>query len=240
MWVDEGPLRKAAQKATERAKVRPELPSRRAEDDSTPESKSLADQVGQRAAVKVGARIETASKAFDRERYSEVVSILREVVAQHPDAASARELLGLSHYRMGRFKLAIEHLEAHRLASASAIHLPVLADCYRGLRRFGKVEELWAEIRDASPSAALVAEGRIVAAGALADRGKLRDALAVMEGAEAPQKRPKEHHVRMWYVIGDLYDRAGDASRARVMFQRVHTTIPGYADIEARLASLGR
>ena len=133
----------------------------------------------------------------------------------HPDAATARELMGLSYYRMGRFKLAIEHLEAHRVLSNSAIHLPVIADCFRALRRYGKVDELWAEIREKSPSAATVAEGRIVAAGALADRGKLRDALAVMEGAEAAQKRPKDHHVRMWYVIGDLYDRAGDAARAQ-------------------------
>jgi tetratricopeptide (TPR) repeat protein len=188
----------------------------------------------------VGEKIEAASRAFDRERYSDVRSILRDVVVLHPDAATARELMGLSYYRMGRFKLAIEHLEAHRVLANSAIHLPILADCFRALRRYGKVDDLWAEIREKSPSAALVAEGRIVAAGALADRGKLRDALAVMEGAEAPQKRPKEHHVRMWYVIGDLYDRAGDAARARVMFQRVNATIPGFADIEARLAALGR
>jgi tetratricopeptide (TPR) repeat protein len=239
MWVDEGPLRAEAIRATERGKLQADLPSRRRA-TSGEEERGLADQVGQRAAPKVGERIEAATRAFDRERYTDVRSLLKEVVVLHPEAASARELLGLSYYRMGRFKLAIEQLEAHRLMTSSSLHLPVLADCYRALRRYPKVDELWAELRDTSPSASLVAEGRIVAAGALADRGKLRDALAVMEGAEAPQKRPKEHHVRMWYVIGDLYDRAGDAARARVMFQRVQATIPGYADIDARLASLGR
>jgi tetratricopeptide (TPR) repeat protein len=239
MWVDEGPLRAEAIRATERGKLQADLPSRRRETAGEPE-RGLADEVGQRAAPKVGERIEAATRAFDRERYTDVRSLLKDVVVLHPEAASARELLGLSLYRMGRFKLAIEQLEAHRLMTSSSLHLPVLADCYRALRRYSKVDELWAELRDTSPSASLVAEGRIVAAGALADRGKLRDALAVMEGAEAPQKRPKEHHVRMWYVIGDLYDRAGDAARARVMFQRVKATIPGYADIDARLASLGR
>ena len=48
---------------------------------------------------------------------------------------------------------------------------PVLADCYRALRRYDEVEPLWQELREVSPSAELVAEGRIVYAGSLADRG---------------------------------------------------------------------
>jgi tetratricopeptide (TPR) repeat protein len=239
IWLDDGPLRAEAVKATERAKRRQEPPVP-AEAPDTSNERPLAEQVGTRAAPKVGERIEQAARAFERERYGDVRTLLKDTVVMYPDAATARELFGLSLYRMGRFKLAIDHLEAHRQLTNSATHLPVLADCYRALRRYARVDELWLELREASPSAALVAEGRIVAAGALADRGKLREALAVMEGSEAPQKRPKEHHVRMWYVIGDLYDRAGDPARARVMFQRVQATMPGYADIDARLAAIGR
>ena len=44
------------------------------------------------------------------------------------------------------------------------------------LKRWSDVEELWHEVRDYSPSGDLVNEGRIVAAGALADQGDLRGA----------------------------------------------------------------
>ena len=66
----------------------------------------------------------------------------------------------------------------------------MLADCYRALGRHAKVDELWEELRAASPSAALVAEGRIVYAGSLADQGKLADAIAVLEAAKPPGKKP--------------------------------------------------
>ena len=178
--------------------------------------------------------------AFQRERYRDVTKLLSAVVATYPDVAEARELHGLAQYRQGRFKAAAVELEAHRALTDSNANLHILADCYRGLRKYRRVEEVWTELREASPSAAIVAEGRIVAAGALADQGKIREAMALLSAAEAAVKRPKEHHVRMWYALGDLYDRSGETTRARALFARVQQTLPGYADVEARLAALGR
>ena len=144
-------------------------------------------------------------------------------------------------YRLGRWKQAVGELEAHRdLGTRSAEHLPVLADCYRALKQYARVDELWAELREASPSAEVMAEGRIVVAGSWADRGDLRRALEVMRPAEAVPRRIRPHHVRMWYVIGDLLDRAGENTRARTFFQRVAELEPGYADIEERISGLGR
>src|SRR3546814_7952748 len=87
------------------------------------------------------------------------------VVDTAPTAASVRELLGLSYYRLGRWKLAINELEAFRELAGTAEQHPVLADCYRAMGRHAKVAELWEDLRQVSPSAALVAEGRIVYAG---------------------------------------------------------------------------
>ena len=55
---------------------------------------------------------------------------------------------------------------------------PVLADCYRALKRTEAVPGLWEELREASPSAELVTEGRIVMAGALADKGGVAGAIS--------------------------------------------------------------
>ena len=60
--------------------------------------------------------------------------------------------------------------------------LPVLADSYRALRRWNDVERVWLEVREASPNQDVMAEARIVAAGAQADRGDLAGALRTMDG----------------------------------------------------------
>ena len=60
-----------------------------------------------------------------------------------------------------------------------------------------------------SPSAELVTEGRIVFAGAQADRGRLRDAIALLDRRAGEVKRAKEHHLRLWYALADLEERRG-------------------------------
>ena len=66
------------------------------------------------------------------------------------------------------------------LTHGSTEQHPVLADCYRAMGDYPKVEALWDELREASPQGSLVAEGRIVAAGAMADQGDLRGAIALL------------------------------------------------------------
>jgi hypothetical protein len=85
----------------------------------------------------------------------------------------------------------VTELEAFRDLSGSTEQHPVLADCYRALGRHAKVVELWEELRNASPSAALVAEGRIVYAGSLADQGRLAEA-----ASPASSGPPPARHVR--------------------------------------------
>ena len=56
---------------------------------------------------------------------------------------SVRKLHGLTLYRLERWKQAATELEAYRAITGSADQDPVLADCYRGLHRYARVEELW-------------------------------------------------------------------------------------------------
>jgi tetratricopeptide (TPR) repeat protein len=85
----------------------------------------------------------------------------------------------------------------------------------------------------------VVAEGRIVMAGALADQGKLAEAIRLLERAVTEVKRPRLHHLRLWYTLADLYERAGDLPRARGLFGSVLRHDHDFADVPERLAGLG-
>ena len=61
-------------------------------------------------------------------------------------------------------------------------------------------------------------------AGSLADRGRLRDAVAMLERRGNDVQRPAEHHLRVWYTLADLCERTGDLPRARELFDRVRKT----------------
>lgn len=182
-------------------------------------------------------RLRDASHAFERERFEEARKLLKPLAEQAPQATSVRELLGLTYYRLGRWADAARELEAFRDATGSAEQHPVLADAYRGLGRHRQVEELWDELRESSLSADLVAEGRIVMAGSLADRKQLRQAVALLEQKHPAVKRPKVHHLRQAYALADLYERAGDATRARELFAWVAANEPEFADAAERASN---
>ncbi|NIW35497.1 MAG: hypothetical protein GWN32_02850, partial [Gemmatimonadetes bacterium] len=107
-----------------------------------------------------------------------------------PELPEGRELMGLTLYRLGRWKESIEHLESFRELTDSTEQHPVLADCHRALGRWNDVEELWVELGDASPDPALVTEGRIVLAGARADQGDVAGAIRILERGWRLPKRP--------------------------------------------------
>lgn len=165
--------------------------------------------------------------------------LLAALVSEVPDSPTGRELYGLTLYRLRRWKDAAAQLEALRaLEPASTDQHPVLADCYRALGRHGLADELWEELREASPSAELMAEGRIVAAGSLADRGRLADAIATLEKGWRLPKRPQVHHLRRAYALADMYDRAGDRPRARALFSWIVSSDPAFVDAAERLSDL--
>ena len=90
-----------------------------------------------------------------------------------------------------------------------------------------------------SPPAALLAEGRIVAAGALADQGELQSAVRMMTHGTSDPHKVQEHHLREWYVLADLYDRAGDVASARRLFSKIQSSDAKFADVADRLNTLG-
>jgi tetratricopeptide (TPR) repeat protein len=206
---------------------------------ATPGDDDLRSAVPPSRLPRVEARLREAGEAFRRERYQEARRILRPLVEQARRAASVRELYGLSLYRLGRWAQAARQLEAFRSLTGSTEQNPVLADCYRALGRYAEVEELWDELRAASPRGELVAEGRIVAAGALADQDRLDEAIDLLAPAVSrPTRKPRPHHLRMAYALADLYERAGDLPRARELFGRIAASDADFVDVDARLRAL--
>jgi tetratricopeptide (TPR) repeat protein len=267
-WIDEGELRDEASEAVGRSRSGDRPPAGRrgagardaardaAPDDDRPRrarSRRPADRAAAGADAtaddvrrsvpanrvdRFESRLRDASEAFRRERYEDARRILRPLAEQAPSASSVRELYGLTLYRLGRWAQAVRELEAFRTQTGSTEQHPVLADSYRALGRYAEVEELWEELRQESPSAELVAEGRIVAAGALADQGRLPEAIRLLEAAPKRTGRPKLHHLRIAYALADLYERAGELPRARELFGLVADADPDFVDVQARLRAL--
>jgi tetratricopeptide (TPR) repeat protein len=192
----------------------------------------LAGAAGDAQAPKLGQRLAEASHAFDRERYAEARRMVRPLAELAPASPAVRELHGLTLYRLGRWSQAIGELDAYRQLTGSSDQNAVLMDCH-----YREVEALWDELRQASPGADAVAEGRIVMAGALADQGDFSAAIRLLDRSRTVRK-PQERHLRQWYALADLLDRAGDIPRARDLFGRVAGVDPDAFDTRARLLAL--
>lgn len=186
-------------------------------------------------------KAESAYGAYERGRYQDALRAIKPVAEEAPGVASVRELAGLASYRAAKWREAVRHLQAHAALTDSAEHLPVLMDCQRALHKPKRVADLWTELRQSSPEPDVLAEGRIVAAASLADSGDLQGAISMLAtaGASKALRNPSNRHVRQWYLLADLYERAGDVPRARELFERVMRVDREAYDVSDRLAGLG-
>jgi tetratricopeptide (TPR) repeat protein len=242
-WIDEGSLRAEATGAAGRARRvvprrGPSSPAR-AIDPETSAAIRAAVPDERRAAHLIG-RLAQAQDALERERFDDARRLATPLLREVPGLAAVHEVVGLAAYRSERWKQAVAELEAAQLLHPAVELLPVLADAYRALRRWTDVDRIWSEVRAISPAQDILAEARIVAAGAEADRGDLQAALRTMARAKQVPRRVRDHHLRQWYVLGDLYDRAGDPLEATRWFELVATHDPEFVDVAERLRALGR
>lgn len=233
MWIDEGPSNrrsaspaKKGRSAESRERIKVHAPL-------------LVELVGAKRAERLEGRLGEAATAFAGDRFGEARQILSPIVREVPDLPEGRELYGLTLYRLGRWKEAARELDAFvELSGGSTEQHPVLADCRRALQQYGEVDRLWEELRESSPNGALVAEGRIVAAGSLADRGDLAGAVRLLGKGFRFPKEPREHHLRRAYALADLYERSGDIPQARALFGQLQRADPGFLDVADRVANL--
>ena len=182
VWIDEGDdLREEAEHAAARAahasRRRRERPL-----DADVAAAIVAVAADRAVADRAIKRLADARAALDRDHVDEARRIVTPLLRTVPGVAAVHEVAGLVAYRRGRWREAVRELETARALTPNVDVLPVLADSYRALRRWNDVERVWLEVREASPNQDVMAEARIVAAGAQADRGDLAGALRTMDG----------------------------------------------------------
>jgi tetratricopeptide (TPR) repeat protein len=182
-----------------------------------------------------------AAEAYDRHRWEEAVRHARPVAEGVPSVPAVRELIGLAAYRAERFPMAKIHLDAHFQLTGDPEHVPQIMDCERAGRRYRLIPKLFEAMRVAEATPDTMAEGLIVYAGALADQRKFAEAVQLLldNGVARNLRNPGYRHVRLWYALADVYDRAGDVASARAMFQRVVAAEPDAYDAADRLTEIG-
>jgi tetratricopeptide (TPR) repeat protein len=247
-WVDEGPVRDEAAAAVERARGetqnRQGITGRRKRFGPNPVAPEVAALIvaaaGQRRGERLVDFLGGAIEALDDDRLDDAHRALGPLLREVPDVAEVHEIAGKVAYRRGEWKRAVRELEEYRVRRPDDLTIvPVLADCHRALGKHTVVDELWRQLGEASPRPDVLAEGRIVAAGSLADRGEVRTAIALLERSTGRPRKVRDHHLRQWYVLADLYDRSGATVEARRLFERVAEHDVEFFDVTDRLRALG-
>ncbi|MDQ4025870.1 MAG: tetratricopeptide repeat protein, partial [Actinomycetota bacterium] len=175
-----------------------------------------------------------AAAAYLDDDYDEAVRLGEQAKHMALRAFAPRELLGLAYYRAGRWQEAARELAAFRRLSGTPEQNAVLADCYRALGRPERAVELCDEVTPERVTPDVFYEANIVAAGALADQGRLEDAVARLERLELQPENAEEHHLRAWYALADLLERRGRFTQAREWFAAVAAVDPDLTDAPER------
>jgi tetratricopeptide (TPR) repeat protein len=181
-----------------------------------------------------------AAGAFAADDYREAVRLGEQSKHMALRAASVRELLGLAYYRMARWQEAARELAAFRRITGSTEQNPVIADCYRAMKKPEKAIELCDEIARTEVDPAVYYEGQIVAAGALSDLGRVEEAIARLERLDLDPEVAGDHHVRAWYVLADLLEKRGRFTQALDWFDAVTAADAEMTDAPERAQRLRR
>ncbi|GAA4966129.1 hypothetical protein [Kineococcus glutinatus] len=170
-----------------------------------------------------------------------------ELAWQHARAAQrragrigmVREAAGLAAYRAGHFDAALAELRAAKRLTGDSSHLPIMADCERGLGRPERALDLArsAEVRMLDEGGQV--EMLIVAAGARRDLGQAEAAVVALQ---SPQLRAEGSQQpwqpRLWYAYADALAEVGRAAEAQRWFERAAASDHlGETDAEERLTA---
>jgi tetratricopeptide (TPR) repeat protein len=149
-----------------------------------------------------------------------------------------REAAGLAAYRTGRYDEALRELRTARRLTGSQDHLPVMADCERGL---GRPERALAMLASAEASAldrSGALELLIVAAGARLDLGQAEAAVVMLEVPELtapPAPATAEAQARLMSAYADALEAAGRPDDSRTWLERAAAV-----DVEDVTGAAGR
>ena len=128
--------------------------------------------------------------------------------------AAVREAVGLTAYAAGHYGEALREFRTYRRISGSNMHLPVMADCERGLGRPDRALEMARSEEAKDLDAPGKAELAIVAAGARTDLGQLDAAVSELEIVQLDINRAFSYSPRLFRAYADALAAVGRATEA--------------------------
>ncbi|RAX46615.1 hypothetical protein DQ354_03550 [Arthrobacter sp. AQ5-06] len=128
--------------------------------------------------------------------------------------AAVREAVGLTAYAAGHYGEALREFRTYRRISGSNVHLPVMADCERGLGRPDRALDVVRSEEANDLDAPGKVELAIVAAGARSDLGQLDAAVAELEIAQLDMNRAFSYSPRLFRAYANALAAVGREDEA--------------------------
>ncbi|MDQ0756857.1 hypothetical protein [Arthrobacter sp. B3I4] len=128
--------------------------------------------------------------------------------------AAVREAVGLTAYAAGHYGEALREFRTYRRISGSNMHLPVMADCERGLGRPDRALEMARSEEAKDLDAPGKVELAIVAAGARSDLEQLDAAVSELEIAQLDINRAFSYSPRLFRAYADALTAVGREAEA--------------------------
>ena len=175
--------------------------------------------------------LEAAAEAFADAKYGKAAQRAQQAKEASSSNATIREILGLSYYRLGRWKEALKELRGFRRIAGETTHMPVEMDCLRALERFHDVEKVWAQLHDLGGRRDTMREARVVYGSYLLDAGRFDEAWKVVNPKKI-HKEADESSLRQWYVAARVAAHLGDGSSARQLVSAITTADPGFPGLD--------
>ncbi|MFC3298853.1 Uncharacterised protein [Arthrobacter agilis] len=128
--------------------------------------------------------------------------------------AAVREAVGVTAYAAGHYGEALREFRTFRRISGSNVHLPVMADCERGLGRPDRALDLARSEEAETLDAAGKAELAMVVSGARADLGQVEAAVSALEIPQLDLHRAFSFSPRLFRAYADALDAAGRSTES--------------------------
>jgi hypothetical protein len=123
--------------------------------------------------------------------------------------AAVREAVGLTAYAAGHYGEALREFRTYRRISGSNVHLPLMADCERGLGRPDRALDVVRSPEAQDLDAPGKVELAIVASGARSDLGQLDAAVAELEIIQLDINRAFSYSPRLFRAYADALAAVG-------------------------------
>jgi tetratricopeptide (TPR) repeat protein len=175
---------------------------------------------------------------MERGRDAAAVGPAREAKDLAPRSGVVREVLGMALYRSGQFRDALRELQAYRRISGRTDQNHLIADSHRALGAPEKAIEPVREALRARIGDDVRAEAAVVGASALADLGRMDEALSLLRSVRPNKGGVKESDLRLMYATGDILARAGRRKEATEEFRRIMQYDIDAFDAAERVAEL--